>query len=324
MPPRLASRRVTVVLRAITAAALLAYLFHSLDTTRVLASLAQPDWTALAVALGAPVAGSTCSAWRWRSLLRGLGSERSFWRLMALLHVGFFFNNFLPTSVGGDVVRAHYASGKDLTRGASYGAVLVERLVGVVALAGVTAVIAATALLTGGSALPRELLWTVLAVATTGTTMGCLLFGSTGWRRMVGLEWRLGGRLMGVERALKTLQKREVWLPLFVASVALQVVVLVFYLACARAVHAAVPTLEVLTVVPVSIVAAMLPVTLNGLGVREGVFVGLLTATGADPDRAGATALLALVITTCFAVLGGLFYPLLPSSGSVARPSVTA
>lgn len=62
-------------------------------------------------------------------------------------------------------------------------------------------------------------------------------------------------------------------------------------------------------VVPAASVAAMLPVSLNGLGVREGVFVALLAAIGAPANLAASCALLALIVSTAFSAIGGVVYP---------------
>jgi uncharacterized membrane protein YbhN (UPF0104 family) len=62
-------------------------------------------------------------------------------------------------------------------------------------------------------------------------------------------------------------------------------------------------------VVPASVIASMLPVTLNGLGIRETVLITLLVAYGAPRAEVGAFAVLALLVATSFSLLGGVIYP---------------
>ncbi len=65
-------------------------------------------------------------AWRWSLLLRGLGIHVSFWRLVALYFVGSFFNTFLPSGFGGDVVRVLELT-KEVDVDVATGTVLLDR-----------------------------------------------------------------------------------------------------------------------------------------------------------------------------------------------------
>ena len=80
------------------------------------------------------------------------------------------------------------------------------------------------------------------------------------------------------------------------------------YILCGEALGLDLAPTVYFLVVPAAVVSAMLPVTLNGLGIREGVMAGLLTAFGAPSAQAGAMALLGLAVTTSFAIIGGIFY----------------
>jgi uncharacterized protein (TIRG00374 family) len=71
---------------------------------------------------------------KWHILLKSQGFHVSIWRLYALYMVGKFFNNFLPSNVGGDVVRG-YELGKSIDSGAdSMASVFMERFTGLIVL----------------------------------------------------------------------------------------------------------------------------------------------------------------------------------------------
>ena len=63
---------------------------------------------------------------RWQAVLKLNDVHRGFWVLFGLVHIGLFFNNFLPSSVGGDAIRGYYASASKSGLAKSYGAVLID------------------------------------------------------------------------------------------------------------------------------------------------------------------------------------------------------
>ena len=72
------------------------------------------------------------SGFRWQLLAKPLGYERPVWQFTRFYFIGMFFNLFLPTSVGGDVVRAWYLG--DGSEASAFLSVLVDRLSGFVVL----------------------------------------------------------------------------------------------------------------------------------------------------------------------------------------------
>src|SRR4029077_3153164 len=74
------------------------------------------------------------SAWRWQILAWPLGFRRPLWQYAGFYFIGMFFNLLLPTSVGGDVVRAWYLDGKSGRRLSAFLSVFMDRLSGLVVL----------------------------------------------------------------------------------------------------------------------------------------------------------------------------------------------
>lgn len=304
---------VKVVLRTVVGIALLGWLLSALDPSEVARSLRAADWRWVAGGLAAQLVAKFVWAARWRRILLAGGVRRGFWDLLALVHMGLFFNSFLPTSVGGDLVRGYYASGSG-GKTASYAALLVERGIGFVAMLAVGGVAAFLALFEEAPPFPPPILVGVALVAGLAVALG-LLIPRVGW-----VDWisgRLasrGGRLARLAPPLSEssrLFRTGASSPAIVGwSIALQFVAVLFHVACARAVGIEVPLLDFFLIVPASVVASMIPISLNGLGIREGVLVALTTVRGAGGADAGGFALLALLLSTLFAGIGGILYAL--------------
>ena len=318
------------VARTILGIGILALVLSRLEWTRILDILASPHWGWLGIALALQVVGKVVWAARWQSLLGGHGVRRRLGDLTALVLIGHFFNSFFPTSVGGDLVRGYYASDRRDGLLDSYGTILVERLLGLLVFAALAAGGACYLLLGGDGRLSESLLLAVFALGA-GTTI--VLSGVFAWPGSVGAIRRLasrGGRpgrvLADLSEGLGVFQRSRVpHASVVLYTVVLQLTAIVAYFACGRAAGLGTPLVLFLVAGPVAKMASMIPVTLNGLGVREGVFVALLVAYGADPERAGAMALFALLVSLVFSLGGGLLFPFYrqrsaPEEVSGARP----
>jgi uncharacterized protein (TIRG00374 family) len=250
---------------------------------------------------------------RWRAILSIGGIQRNFWNVFALLHVGLFFNTFLPTGAGGDVVRGWYSSrGRD-GRFAGYVSVLFERALGLITLALLAAVASAVEIMRSGRALSHALLIWVLVISTTIAAAGFALF-MVGGRPPAGVDcWRrrtLPRLHDGLTRAVEAWRRPDSPRGLiFASSMALQVIAVLWYIATARAVDLDTPAVVFFLLMPAAAIVSMLPLTPGGMGIREWTLVGLLTAYGVPEDQAAAFALLALVVSTTFALIGALVYP---------------
>ena len=137
-------RRIGMICKAAVSVALISYLFASIGWTNV--------WNELRAAhpyllIGYLLLGGALlfiSAVKWHALSAALGMRASLGRLFALYLVGRFFSNFLPTSVGGDIVRAYELGKSEGQLSRSVASIFVERFTGLTTLL----VLAITALLT--------------------------------------------------------------------------------------------------------------------------------------------------------------------------------
>jgi uncharacterized membrane protein YbhN (UPF0104 family) len=225
---------------------------------------------ALAVLIGAQMA----SAWRWQLLSRALGFERTAPQMFGYYFIGMYFNLLLPTSVGGDVVRAWYLDGGTGHRLAALAAVFVDRCSGLVVLGSTACALlccaAAPLLARYGGGAPQRL--QKVRVALTTLTAPGLLAGST----LLSLAVQAGN------------------------------VCIVFLLG--EAIGAQVPFAYYWILVPMVSLLTMLPVSINGTGVREEAMVWFLAPLGVGAGTAVPLALLWFSVALVSSLMGGLVY----------------
>jgi len=306
-------------MRILIGAAILWAILSRLEPRQVLQSLYGVSWQPLLLAGLIYFLGKVPWTIRWQEILHAVGMERPFGELYVLLLISVFFNNFFPSAVGGDLIRGYYVSRGKENMITGYSAVLVERLLGLITLGLISALAALVALVMHDGHLPRDLLLVVGGIGLAIAVGGTLFFAWIGWHRwFASLSWhgpRVSRIVAGCSEAFEVFHRPNARHGrMIAASFGVQISAALFYLCCARAVGILLPALVFFLVVPVAAVAAMIPVTFNGLGVREGVLAGLMVGAGVPPDLSGAFVLLALVTSTLLALPGGALYPLYAAS----------
>src|SRR4051794_21108964 len=165
---------------------LLVVLFSRIDVAELwrTARLASVPWLLIALAV---FAGSTVVAvWRWNLLLKAQHLEITFRSLLGTFLVSTYFNNFLPSNIGGDVIRigdtGRHANSKTLATTV----VLMDRILGLIALVFVAALGATAVGRLHHAAAPIWPVWLwagFLAGAAATTPAG---FAPAGVRKLLG------------------------------------------------------------------------------------------------------------------------------------------
>jgi uncharacterized protein (TIRG00374 family) len=128
-------QRLLFLFKLVLGVSLLAALLYFNDNGRKVLEVfdqAQPIYLIPFFAITYPLVGASCM--KWGLFLRERGVVVGFHRLFRLYLVGSFFNNFLPSMVGGDLVRA-YVLGKQIeSHTHSLASVFLERFTGMIAL----------------------------------------------------------------------------------------------------------------------------------------------------------------------------------------------
>ena len=277
---------------------------------RVHLSSLLPAWdlrtaTLLVAALVVTLFGIVLATLRWRTVLIALGLRAGVRTLLNHELAGLFVGNFLPSTIGGDVLRVTRLSAANGDPPDTFASVVLERLTGWLVLPVITLVAmavnptlaglgAASAVAVSLSVATLVLLLVVLAVAAS-PRLGGRLAERAGWQRFLG----------AVHLGLAKFRDR----PLAAVSVltvgfAYQLVVVAAAFLAARALGLDVGPTAILAFMPAVAIAQVLPISLGGLGVREGAFVLFLGPLGVDASQAVALGLLVYGLNMAVSLLG--------------------
>ncbi len=264
----------------------------------------------IAGAAAAYAAMIAVSAWRWGLLLRAQGVHATTGRLAESFLVATFFNNFLPSNIGGDVVRVTDTAGAAGSRTLAATVVLVDRGLGVIAL-GLIAAAGATLARSAGP-IGAPIVWFGLAVFLALGLIVVLRPSAVATLcaplRLLGGEWvdvRIG-RLTG---ALERFRDRPDALALgFGGALLVQALLVLFYAALARSLSVSIGLDKLAVVVPASFLVQMIPVSLNGLGIREATFGFYFRSLGLSLESALLVSLAGAGLVMGFSLVGAGLY----------------
>lgn len=305
---------ILLLVKAAVSGGLLWLLFARVDVARLwdVARTASVAW--LACAMGIYLLMVVASVWRWGLLLRAQRIRLSYAWLTSSFLVASFFNNFLPSNIGGDVVRVADTAPASGSKTLAATIVLVDRGMGLLGLMLVAAIGATTGprLIEAGPGLGAFGLWFAFAGAMF-VTVPALLFPNALTRllqplRVLHPEWvdeRLS-RLSGALARFRTQPNSLV--SCFAGAVIVQALLVVFYLAIAYSMEIPVAFTELAVVVPLSFIVQMLPVSMNGFGVREAVFGFYFTRLGLPLESALLVSFVGAALIMAFSLTGAAAY----------------
>jgi uncharacterized protein (TIRG00374 family) len=247
-------------------------------------------------------------AWRWQRLLAAKGIHDRLGWLVRAYFVAYTGGQLLPTSVGGDAVRIFETSRRHPARGGPIAAsIILERVLGGAA----TLVLAAVGfLLAIGNYDIGAYLWIEGAFVVGTILLAVLLFS----RRLRPLLARTAPllRFLRVERPVRGVYEglhsyRDnvgLMLGVFVLTLAVQIVRVLAIWMCGKAVGVDLSPKPYYVMGPLFFLIMLLPITLNGIAVRETFFVDFLGKLAVGADAAFATGFLYFVVVVCLSLPG--------------------
>jgi glycosyltransferase 2 family protein len=287
-------------LRAALGIVIVAVLVYRHGAKSILVLIAHERPTYFAAGIGLYLSSQVLMAYRWQLLAEILQLRTSFSDFLAFRFIATFMNSFIPGVVGGDTLRAIYLGRRTSRLGDSVASVLADRIVGLVGLFWLAA--------SGAIFLNEAGLPTVVTAAPIGVSV-IALAGLVASPLSIRVVHMMPSRISRYSSFIIVyLEHRGTLLTALMLSVMVQSVLAVCQYALARGIGIdASPTLF-LFCVPIAGVFASLPLTVNGLGVRESAYLVLFGMAGLDRSNAIALGLLWFVTTTLGALPGAIAF----------------
>jgi hypothetical protein len=311
--PRAVRQALTLVLKIVVSAGLLYLLLGRTDLSRLWSYVrnATPAW--LAVALLLYFAMILLSVWRWRVLLDAQHLSIPAGRLVNSYLVATFFNNFLPSNIGGDVIRIRDTAGQAGSKTLATTVVLMDRGLGLLGLLTIAAAGSSVASHVGGRPpVLASMLWLALAGGLAASAAAVMLPGGVARLlsplRLIHQEW-VGERIGRLTGALTKFRNAPgALVACLLGAIVVQAVLVAFYAAIVHSMAIPVSAWHLAVVVPISFVVQMAPVSVNGFGVREATFTFYFSRIGLPIESALVVSFMGAGLIILFSLSGAVAY----------------
>ncbi len=305
------------VLKTIFILGFFALVFTQIDMSEAWTRFQNLSWPFVAFALLFYTGCQVLICLRWRVVLLSTGHAVPMSSLLSSYFAGTFLNIFLPGALGGDVYRVYRVAQKIKDPEVALVSVFIERFTGLAALSALALVGLPPAFKLIGR-------WDVILLFTAcvGMLVGGvmlivsprLLMWAEPWLEKLRLG-KLAARFARIQILLrKFAQHRQALVTSMGLSLLLQLSIVYYHYLIAHQLEIPISYLELLVFIPIVVVVTLLPISLGGLGLKEGLWVYLFSRIGLTVEQA---LVLSLTITALSWLLSlpGAVILLLDSTG---------
>jgi uncharacterized protein (TIRG00374 family) len=287
------------------------YIFRRIDFQQFGATLGNARLGILVAGFLSLWIGHYICIYRWRMLMRPLMPVLSIGNLFGIYCIGLFFNLTFPTVVGGDVVKMYYAGKPSKSFAQSFAATFLDRDAGMLAMM----IIACIAILIYPVIVPgipvSFIIWSAFAIFIIGNVAvftPCLHRLVTAALHRLRLS-RIANKVDLISNAFQIMGRhRAVLIGSLLISFINQLLVIAVTWIMALGLRLNVSLSYFLVFVPVITLISMIPISLNGMGLREYSFMSLFGAIGILPASCIALGIISSIVIILSSLPGGVVY----------------
>ena len=248
------------------------------------------------------------AAKRWQILLASKNYDIPVIPLIRSYFVGYFFSFFLPTIVGGDIARGYYLYEAGVDKKECASSIIVERILGVAAMM----VFALISIIFSFNLVNNSLIRFIVIIPSVVCLVLLILFYKNQLNFLSWLPEVMIRKLNKLIRVVQSIhqynQTPRVLMKGFFYSVVFQLGGIFSVYLIALSIGSNLAFVYFLMLLPIVWLVSLIPISLNGLGVREGVFVFLFAAVGMAKETALIISVIYLLESVAQGVLGAIFF----------------
>jgi len=253
---------------------------------------------------------------RWNILLRTQKININKRFLTSTVLIGFFFNNFLPSTIGGDVFRTYDVAKKaNKPLGTSASIIVVERFSGIIS----AATYAVVALFLGFTAIGgQSIIIPIVIFFAVCLILGFIIINPSILRlgklvKKIKFLGKLKQKLSNVYDTFLSFKKyKMVLVKILTYSFLLQFAVVLNYYLAAKSLGINLSLTTFVFIVPVVAIISMIPISIGGIGLRENSIVYIMVAMGAGNEKAALCSLILFAMLIFIGLIGGIIYGVRP------------
>lgn len=295
------------LLRAAISVVLIGALFAKSDLGKYAELIRNSSPLYLGLALLVTVVSIILSAYKWQLLVIAQGFTVPLRRLISSYFVGLFFNNFMPTSIGGDVVRVLDLRKMTSSGPAAAASVVAERVLaaftlGLIVLCGVAF---------GSEMMARYRVVILVFVGICALALLGILYAHKLSPFLARYGATIAGKFKEMAESIHTsVENKNTLVKVLFYSFIFQLMVVAINVFIIKALGLDVPIAFVFLFIPIIFAITMLPISLNGLGLREATYAYFFAQVGLSTEESVTISLFFFLIVTLVSLIGGVIFAL--------------
>ena len=312
-------------IKILVSVGLYAYIFSKVDIKHLWSIVKEANIYYFIVAIVVYAIVQAISAYRWYLLLQPLGIKITYPKLLSYYFLGMYFNFFLPTAIGGDVVRVYYLNKETRRLSASTASVFLDRDMGMAALL-LMATTVATISGTEFNGVPLAPIFGAIGIAFIAANLALFYRPTYNLLHRLLRVFKMNKADEKIERLFESVNSYRGQGALLTGAMVLSLIVQVgcvlVNIVAADSIGLGTTNgwIDFLVFIPAIGLISMVPISLNGMGWRELSYIYLFKSVGAQEPQAATLALMWLAILVTTALPGGVIYIVRSLKGKEGPP----
>ncbi|MFW6195860.1 MAG: lysylphosphatidylglycerol synthase transmembrane domain-containing protein [Thermoplasmatota archaeon] len=307
--------RIKTFLKIIVSISLISYVIYSAGPYKIWAEIKNTNLFYFFIVIVLTIVKVGVSAKKWQILLKAKGEVKDFLHVWRIYYVGTFFNLFLPTNVGGDVVKAHKMSKVSNKSIEAYSSVFMERFLGVIAIFGL-AIVASTIYF---SELPMDIILIIYVVFLPLIILSIIMIWKESvvnmFKSLINRMFKNFNPFSIREKVIKlyssinlyTKKKKTLGYALLISLLFHTMLILTNYI-LALSIGIDVSLHYFFIFIPITAILLFLPISIRGFGVREVLYAYFFTQVGVTTAQAVSLSFLVQLLGIISSLIGGFVY----------------
>jgi uncharacterized protein (TIRG00374 family) len=302
---------ITYSLRTVITLILLFYIINRLNLERFLKLIREAQLIYIIIALLILAFSYFVNTYAWRLLLGVQGIEVPFSKLTSYYLIGLFFNNFLLSSVGGDIIKAYQLARYTQKTVESSVSIVASRFATIFALLILCLI---SSIIGNKLGIAGSIFFFLSLVFLCSLILVFIFFNINFLSRLK--SWfnsfwsaRVRDLIFQIYNSVSSYRNNQlVVFKVIVFSLVFQIFSVLASYIISLALGLKVSILYFLIFIPLIRIVILLPISFNGLGLREGAFVTLFSKIGVPPEMSFSISIIGYFMLTCISLIGGILY----------------
>jgi hypothetical protein len=251
--------------------------------------------------------GVVISAKKWQILLKSKEVEINYSDAISYYYIGSFFNTMMPSSVGGDVIKA-YKLGKRTSSIEAFSSVIMDRVTGLIAVV----LIALFAIATAYEILPRFAIMLAFFLIICFFVFLIILFKTDFFEKIIGTlfsRWNKPKKfLQDVVLSVKSYKDKKTLYAAMFISLVFHIMLILNNYVLSLALNLKINIIYFFIFIPIAEILVALPISIQGFGVRESSYAILFSSIGVSYAAAFSLGFLNQIVKVITSMIGGIIY----------------